>query len=390
MKIRLAQEADRRGVYEAMGYCFNNDLNSIENNIKNGDYNKHEQFVVALNDKEEVISTFAVIPFNMYFEGNVIRFGGIGGVSSLPEHRGEGNISSMFEFSLKYMKDNNMIFSALGPFAFQFYRKMGYEWCYTWQLVSIPINDLKSFPAAPIYRELKEANAKEFNDFRNEVISKMNGPVVRDERLSKEKWDQYKNSRSRVYAACNEKNEILAAMVYHQEGREIKVSELYFKEEIGRQYLLNFLYRHRSMTDSVELIITTDDEVRNILPTPRIKYWHWAYMQGRIVVVEDFLNLIKIEDDFIGSFTIKVNDALASWNNKTFEVESVNNKLCVKESTKEADFEISIQRLSQVAIGHLSGKEALKLNLVKVNNLSKTKLFEKAFSKRTTMLWQAF
>ena len=104
MKIRLAQEADRRGVYEAMGYCFNNDLNSIENNIKNGDYNKHEQFVVALNDKEEVISTFAVIPFNMYFEGNVIRFGGIGGVSSLPEHRGEGNISSMFEFSLKYMK----------------------------------------------------------------------------------------------------------------------------------------------------------------------------------------------------------------------------------------------------------------------------------------------
>ena len=40
MKIRLAQEADRRGVYEAMGYCFNNDLNSIENNeaLINGGY----------------------------------------------------------------------------------------------------------------------------------------------------------------------------------------------------------------------------------------------------------------------------------------------------------------------------------------------------------------
>lgn len=390
MKIRLAQENDRRGVYEAIGYCFNTNRDGIENNIKNGDYNKHEQFLVAVNDNEEVISTFSVIPFNMCFEGAKIKLGGVGGVSSLPEHRGEGNIASMFAFALNYMKENKMIFSALGPFAFQFYRKMGYEWCYTWQLVSIPINDLKAFPSAPKYKELKESDAKEFNDFRNEVIIKMNGPVVRDERLSNDKWAHYKNSTSHVYAAYNENNEMISAMVYNQQGREIKVSELYFKEEIGRQYLLNFLYRHRSMTDSVELIITVDDEIRNILPTPRIKYWHWPYMQGRIVCVKEFLNLINVEEPFDGSYTIKVNDSLADWNNRTFKISCKDNKLYVKEAEESADFEISIQRLSQIAIGHLSAKEAVKYDFIKINDLQKIKLLEKSFTKRTTMLWQAF
>ena len=174
MKIRLANEQDRVGVYEAIGYCFNSDRGSIENNIKNGTLNNHEQFIVAVNDNEEVISTFSVVPFTINFEGEKVPFGGVAGVSSLPEHRGEGNIANMFVYALQYMKDNNMILSGLGPFAFQFYRKMGYEWCYTWQLVTIPIEDLKAFPAAPKYKELRRENWELFEEFRNKVNSKIN------------------------------------------------------------------------------------------------------------------------------------------------------------------------------------------------------------------------
>ena len=390
MKIRLANEQDRVGVYEAIGYCFNSDRGSIENNIKNGTLNNHEQFIVAVNDNEEVISTFSVVPFTINFEGEKVPFGGVAGVSSLPEHRGEGNIANMFVYALQYMKDNNMILSGLGPFAFQFYRKMGYEWCYTWQLVTIPIEDLKSFPAAPKYKELRRENWELFEEFRNKVNSKINGPVIRDQHIINNKWSQYESQRKRVYAALNENDEIISMMVYHQEGREIKVSELYFESEKARQYLLNFLYRHRSMTDKVELIVAVDDEVRAILPTPRINYWHWAYMMGRIVVVKDVLELLKLENSFEGSYTIKVKDDLADWNNKTFKVSCKENRLLVEETDNEADFEITIQRLSQLAMGYISGKEALKLELLKVNNQEKIHLLEKSFSKRTVMLWQEF
>lgn len=390
MKIRLATEQDKVGVYETMGYCFNSDRGSIDNNIKNGTLNNHEQFIVAVNDKEEVISTFSVIPFNVNFEGEVVGYGGVGGVSSLPEHRGEGNIASMFVYALEYMKEHNMILSGLGPFAFQFYRKMGYEWCYTWQLVSVPINDLKAFPAAPKYKELRKENAQELEDFRNKVNSKINGPVVREAHTIDGKWSQYTNQRKRVYAALNENDEIVSAMVYHQEGREIKVSEIYFENETARQYLFNFLYRHRSMTDSVEFIVAVDDEIRMVLPTPRIKYWHWPYMMGRVVMVKEALKLLKLEENFKGSYTLKVKDDLANWNNKTFKISCLNKRLIVEETTKKADFEITIQRLSQLVFGYIGGKEALKLELLKVNNQTKEQSLIKSFSKRTTMLWQEF
>ena len=145
MKIRFANENDKAGIYKTMGYCFNTPYNSIKNNIENGSFAKNEKFVVAVDDNNDIKSLFAIIDYNTYFEGKIAKMAGIAGVSSLPENRGEGNIEDLFKFALKYMNDNDFIFSALGPFAFQYYRKFGYEWCYTWQLVSIPIEDLKNF-----------------------------------------------------------------------------------------------------------------------------------------------------------------------------------------------------------------------------------------------------
>lgn len=390
MKIRLANEKDKVGVYKAIGYCFNSDKASIENNIKNGPYNKYEQFIVTVDDNDEVISTFSIIPYTINFEGQKSFFGGVAGVSSLPEYRGQGNIASMFSFALKYMKDNDMVFSGLGPFSFPFYRQFGYEWCYTWQLVSIPLSDLKSFKPAYKYMEINKENCMLFENFRNQCNIKINGPIIREKHIIEEKWNHYINSNSRVYAALNENDEIVSTMVYQIINREIKVSEMYFKDEISRQYLLNFIYRHRSSADSVELILTANDEIRNILPSPRIKYWHWPNKMGRVVIVDKALSLMNIEEEFDDSYTIKVNDNLASWNNQTFKISCKNHKLIVKISDEPIDFEVSIQNMSQLILGHLDGKMAIDLNLITVNNNQKVKMFKKTFTKRTTMLWQEF
>ena len=389
MKFILANENDRKAVYETIGYCFNTHEDGIKNNIEHGPLNKYEQFIVAENDNDEVESVFSIVPFDVFFEGEIVKFGGVAGVSSLPEHRGAGNITGLFKYALQYMKDNNMILSGLGPFAYQYYRMYGYEWTYTWQLVSININDLKGFKAASKYKKLTKENAEEFENFRNECNKKINGPIIRDERIINEKWAHYKNSVSHVYAAY-ENDEIVSMMVYKQEGREIKVSEMYFKNETARQYLLNFLYRHRSMTDSVELVLAVDDEIRNILPTPRLKYWHWPNKMGRVVMVKEALELLKLEEGFDGYYVIKVNDEHAPWNNKNFKLSCNNERLVVSECEEKEDFEVSIQRLSQLVLGHVSGKEAIKLELVKVNNQEKEKLLKKTFTKRTTMLWQEF
>lgn len=389
MKIRLATNKDKKQIYETMGYCFNTPRQAILNNIENGNL-ESERMIVATDDNDDVKSLVSIVPFKVNFEGKVVGFGGAAGVSSLPENRGEGNIANLFTFALTYMKEHNMILSGLGPFAFQYYRKFGYEWCYTWQLVTIGIDDLKSFKPAPKYKRFFKEDASIVEEFRNRITSKMNGPIVRDEKIIEDKWNHYFASNSYVYGALNENDELVSYMVYKQEGREIKVSEMYFTNETSRQYLLNFLYRHRSMTDKVELVLTVDDEIRNIIPTPRINYWNWPNKMGRVVMVKEALELMNIEDEFNDPFTIKVNDAQADWNNKTFKISCKNHSLIVEESTDTADFEVSIQRLSQLILGHISGKQALDFEFLTVNNSAKEPLIKKTFTKRTTMLWQEF
>lgn len=389
MKVRLAKDSDRKQIYQIMGYCFNYSQQSINNNIEHGDLNS-ERFVVMEDDNNNILSLFSIIPYQVNFEGHVVGFGGIAGVSSLPEYRGLGNIENLFIFALKYMKDNNVILSGLGPFAFPFYRKFGYEWCYTWQLVAFNISELKNFKAAKTYKRFTKEDAKVVEDFRNQVNAKINGPLVRDDKVIENKWNEYNGNNYYVYGAYDENDTLVSYMVYHFENRKIKVSEMYFINETSRQYLLNFLYRHRSSADSVELVLATTDEFRNLLSTPRVSYWQWANKMGRVVMVKEALELLNIKDGFKGSYILKVNDEYAPWNNKNFKISCNNNHLLVEEVSRKADFEVSIQRLSQLILGHLSSTEALNLELIQVNNLKKINLFEKTFSKRTTMLWQEF
>ena len=143
------------------------------------------------------------------------------------------------------------------------------------------------------------------------------------------------------------------------------------------------------MTEKVELVLHVDDEIRNILPSPRISYWHWPNKMGRVVLVEEALKLLNIKDSF-DSFSIKINDDLAPWNNQTFDISCDGNKVNVSCDDSVADFEMDINRFSQMIYGHIDAIQAIKLNFIKVNNDKKIKDLEKLFYKKTTMLWQEF
>ena len=60
-------------------------------------------------------------------DGAVIRNGGIGAVSTLPEYRGNGAVRAIFEQLLPEARKNGEVISTLYPFLHAFYRKFGYE-----------------------------------------------------------------------------------------------------------------------------------------------------------------------------------------------------------------------------------------------------------------------
>lgn len=389
MAVRIAKKEDKRAFYSIEAYCFNMGNASIENNVSSDNFRHEEVLVNEVNNK--IMQCLHVVPFEMNFDNNKYLMGGIAGVASLPESRDQGGIKELLTYSLEYMKERNMMFSALGPFSCEFYRKYGWEWAFSWQKLKFNVQHLKNTPKTYKYCELTKENDDLIEDFREKFISSINGPITHTPKIRNERWEKFKNNFYHCYGAYNENNELEAIAIYYINGKCLYCDELYYLSETGRQHILHFFYTHRSQVEEIELTLLKDDNLRLVLPTPRIQYWEWANMMFRVVMVKETLEAMKINNKIKGSFTLKVNDNQASWNNKVFKITAQNGKLLVVETNlKKANIEVSIQRLSQLIIGFIGGNEAIDLELVNIFNTNKIELFKSIFLKRKTMLWQMF
>ena len=386
--VRIYRKENLPAIYKVMGYAFNQNRATIDENIKRDHVNDNEIFFVDENEDKVITASVALITYDVNFNGNIVKFGGIAGVSSLPEYRDKGNIKNIMKYILNYMHENGYILSGLGPFAYEYYRKFGYEWAFFMKIVVLPLDMLKSFPKATKYVRFYREDSNITESFRNEFCKSLNGPLVRNSQVIKDTWDRYENTNSYVYGAYDG-DKLVSYMVYNIQGKKIYVNEIYFDNELHRQYLLSFLYSHRSCCNEVELILTSDDEIRLIMPTPRFNVGAWANKAGRVVDVIKAFEMIKPAKITNQSFTIKINDECAPWNDGIYKVKVRDFLQATKlEHTKKADFEIDINRLSQLVYGFIDSNQAIKHNLVKINKYKPCFLY--AFPKHETMLWQEF
>ena len=60
-------------------------------------------------------------------EGEIVKMGGITGVTTYPEYAGRGLIHKLMAKCLEHMRTERQFISFLCPYSFPFYRKMGWE-----------------------------------------------------------------------------------------------------------------------------------------------------------------------------------------------------------------------------------------------------------------------
>lgn len=81
----------------------------------------------CFDEEEKLLGSITVSHFRSRFDGHKILMGGIGGVSTLPQHRHGGVIRRCFFRALEDMYEKGFVYSALYPFSTAYYRKFGYE-----------------------------------------------------------------------------------------------------------------------------------------------------------------------------------------------------------------------------------------------------------------------
>lgn len=103
-----------------------------------------EETWAAFTETGEMAAYFSALPYTQYFDGQTVPMMGIGGVSSLPQHRRGGAIRRCFEGALRDMYERGTLFSYLYPFNEKFYGKFGYARCCDQMLWTLDMTRLPS------------------------------------------------------------------------------------------------------------------------------------------------------------------------------------------------------------------------------------------------------
>ncbi|MCG8411842.1 MAG: GNAT family N-acetyltransferase [Bacteroidales bacterium] len=191
-------------------YCFNflskEDLEQYFGFLTHND----DATILGTIEEETLYASLMILNLSTYWNNQKIKVGGIGNVCSMPEWREKHAIAGLIKESLRLMKQNNQIFSLLGPFHYDFYRRYGWEWGEQKKIITMGIDDLKDFKSDGYrYSRLSYDNCKEMNDVYESYFSQYNGATVRD----KNRWQLFllmnEKEGSHIYGVYNEQNKLM-------------------------------------------------------------------------------------------------------------------------------------------------------------------------------------
>lgn len=255
-----------------------------------------------------------VLELQTYIGGKAFAMGGLAGVATWPEHRRQGLVAKLLIQSLQEMKEKGQVISFLHPFAFDFYRKFGWETYTEYKAYTIKSELLPARIAYEGHIERFSGNYSLLSDIYKEYASRYNGSLVRTEIWWKCRISKRKPGQIALY--YNKSGDTRGYVIYEVKNKRLSVHELIYLNEETRAALWSFIAQHDSMIDDVTITVPSDDQLPYQLPNPRIKQEVIPYFMARIVDAEAFVDFYDFNtsngDDQI---PILISDGHAPWNN---------------------------------------------------------------------------
>lgn len=358
MVVRLLRKEDllQSRKISAVAYEYSSDLKIDPDNYKEGkDWGAYEG-----DDPENPGKLFAQMVVHnhvMSFDGHWVNSGGIAGVSTLPEYRRKGGIRKIFEAVYSEMRKKGQIFSSLYPFSHEYYNKFGYQTVGQALQLTFGFQYLEKFE---INTRCTLAENRENEDIKNLYLeyaithnTALNGDSANWGRIPE---NPYQNKRY-AYIYYRENGTPGGYFIYEpsdcDEGRLFKVTELIYKTPDDLMGIFGFMRVFSSQYAKIEIAkIPVDEDFSFMFAnqydiSKRLSF----YCMASVVDVEKALLLMKYPKE-PGSFSIKVNDSFAEWNNYIFDVNFDGKNVNVtKRSDGEYDVETLICTLARLILG---------------------------------------
>ncbi|MBR6451928.1 MAG: GNAT family N-acetyltransferase [Lachnospiraceae bacterium] len=329
--------------------------------------------------------------FDCYYEGELIKNGGIGAVSTLPEYRASGAITAIFRELLPHAYQNGEIISTLYPFNHAFYRKVGYEticWQNEYEFTPEILKNYRFGGEAILWKEGDPVS--EFTEIYERFARKYNLAIRRsDESMLKAhmKGDCYRDRKFSYL--LKEDGEAVGYLIFQdnktETGAHLTVKDLAFIGRKGFLAILGFLARFQADYEKITLFLPRDLELLSVIQSPNAyaiqKRGRQEYM-ARIINAKELLSRMRKPDGT--SFVIRITDDIIRENEGTFLVEGKK----VMQTQEKPDLIVSERALAQLVTGSVSLQESSYREDVEI--CDKTAVLETVFVSKPILVEDHF
>lgn len=311
---------------------------------------------------ERLIAAAVKNAFVIQFDGRKCEMLGIGGVVSDPEMRNMGVVRALLLHAFEDMKNNGQIISHMFPFKLAFYRKLGYEVCYSSIIWTIPAEYLPKGKYSGIVRyQGTEEQRLDIRKVYTQFADRYNLAVYKGE----ERWKRY-------YERCMPYTSKLFSYLHYTDGEAdgflsykvknidaepmmIEVQNLYFHNASALRELLIYLGNLQDYANQMRIPMPEDISLTGLLEETcggygarNVKREIVEESATRIVDVRKVLEIARYRGE--GSVDLRIHDIYCPWNDTCFHIEfdTICKKIC--EGTRY-DAEMDINAFTVFILG---------------------------------------
>lgn len=360
----------------------------------------------GLFEGKKLLTVSSIHPFESHIRGDWLPTGGISAVATPPENRHKGYIKKIMIELLRELRDDEVALSALWPFYYPFYEKLGWKACdsFVTYEFSPDVLEFSSKQESGRFRQITLDNYQVIEPIYHEFVRNFNLPIKR----SPEWWDHHKFNqwdKSPYCYAWEKEGELLGYVLYSVEKgsdedwkKQMQIEELIYTTEEAFYQLLRFLYNHGSQVKEISLSspLPAGLSLLDLVEDPReVKARHKPGLMVRCVDVKRALEALPFREDLEGELVFTLEDPLLEENDGRYSIRfngSPSGPSVEKLSSKTIDTDISLDvgTLTQLYTGYLSPKEALSANKISIKSEKVLDLLNQAFPKKKTFFSDGF
>jgi predicted acetyltransferase len=334
--------------------------------------------VYVIEEDGGIRATAAVLPLEVFVDGEPAAMGGVAAVATHAAYRRRGYAGELMLAALRGIRERGVRLSMLYPFAHAYYRRYGWELATEAIKYSLKPAELPSSPKQERVRAYRDGDLPRMMALFEGEASKHPLCVRRGEG----RWRQIFDRGEQEAAVYEEEGRVEGYLLYGQEeGRNmphaLAISELVAATPGAREALISFMAAFDSLTFEIRYSVSRGEPLHPYLPNSFVEARVVPEFMLRLVDVDGALGLLDRRGEALGApLVLEVEDDMIPENTGEYTLGQGKVAHGVETAGRVS---LDVRQLAQLYAGYLPAGQLARHGLVRPSSAYALELLEAFF-----------